>query len=239
VALEAGLLSRARPRALPCGATSRPGSTAARRASPYGPDQSAVASLCSHGFTGGSKSRGPGAAADAVLRVRVVAMSAARVDPHRATSRRLQDLPGAGPGVRAVDRHPPWPHRGRAAGPHRLRGAPDATRRAWPPGSRRLRACRRPPPVACIPPACGGPPASLSPVPGFCRRDPAWARHADRHASRVSRREAPPGAALGHGSGSPRDDRPYESAGTPRLRDLPSDGDLRPARVRGRDAHDR
>ena len=65
------------------------------------------------------------------------------------------------------------------------------------------------------PPACGGPPPSLPPFPGLCWRDPDRARHADRHASRVSRREAPTGVTLGHGSGAPPDDRPHESAGTP------------------------
>ena len=98
-------------------------------------------------------------------------------------------------------------HHGRTAGEfpgaHGLRDAPDAARRARPTRSRHLPVRRRPPPVACIPPACGGPPPSLPPVPGVCRRGPDRARHADRHAAGVSRREAPTGAALGHGAGAP------------------------------------
>ena len=177
--------------------------------------------LCSRGFAGGPQSCGSGAAAGAVLRVRAGAVSGARVDPHRAASGRLHDLPAAGPRVRARDRGAPRPHGERVSGPHRLRDPPDADRRARRPGSRCLSACLRPPPVACIPAARGGPPPSLPPVPGLGRRDPDRARHANRHAPRVSRREAPTGAALGHGSGTPPDDRPRESAGTPRLRDLP------------------
>ena len=115
---------------------------------------------------------GSGAAAGAVLRVRAGAVSAAGVDPDRAASRRLQDLSAAGPRVRAWDPGAPWPHGWRVSGPHRLRGAPDAARRAGTPRSRHLPVCRRPPPVACVPPACGGPPPSLPPVPGVCRRDP-------------------------------------------------------------------
>ena len=144
-----------------------------------------------------------------------------------------------GPRVRAWDRGAPRPDGERVSGPHRLRDPPDATRRTRTPRSRRLPACRRPPAVACVPPACGGPPPSLPSVPRVCRRDPDRARHADRHASRVSRREAPTGAALGHSSGTRPLDRPHKSAGAPRLHDLPPHGDLRPARVRGRDAHDR
>ena len=128
----------------------------------------------------------------------------------------LQQVRGFAPST-AVDPDAPRPHDERVSGPHRLRDPPDAARYARTPGSRRLRACRRPPAVACVSPARGGSPPSLPPVLGLCRRDPDRARHADRHAPRVSRREAPPGAALGHGSGAPRDDRPYESAGTPRL----------------------
>ena len=46
VALEAGLLSRACPRALPCGAASCPSSTAARSASPDEPDARPIAGTC-------------------------------------------------------------------------------------------------------------------------------------------------------------------------------------------------
>ena len=198
MALEAGLLSRARPRTLPRGAASRSPSTAARPASPDEPDASAIAGLCSHGFPAGPRLVGFGAAADAVLRVRAVAVSAARVDPHRGASHRLQDPSAAGPWARTVDRRPPWPHGERVPGPHRLRDPPDATRHARPPGSRRFPVRRRPPPVACVPPECGGPPPGLPPVPGLCRRDSDRARRPDRHAPRVSRREAPAGAALGH-----------------------------------------
>ena len=57
---------------------------------------------------------------------------------------------------------------------------------------------------------------------------------------RVYRGEKPPaGAALGHGSGAPALDRSLDPAWASRLRDLPPHGDLRPARVRGRDAHAR
>ena len=206
VALQAGLLSRTRPRALPCGAASRPAFTATRRAGPDESDASAIASLCSHGFAGGAQAGGPGAADDAVLRVRAGAVSAARVDPRRAASRRLQDPSAARPGFRAVNPGAPRPHGERVSGPHRLRKAPDASRYARPPGSRHLPVCRWPPPVACVPPACGGQPPSVPPVPGVCRRDPDRARRTDRHASRVSRREAPSSAALGHGSGAPRDE---------------------------------
>ena len=141
----------------------------------------------------------------AVLRVRAVVVSAAGFDPDRAASRRLRDLSTAGPGVRAVDPDAPRPHGRRVLGAHGLRDAPGAARRARPPESRHLPVRRRPPPVACIPAACGGPPLSLPPVPGVCRREPDWARHADRHAAGVSRREAPTGAALGHGAGAPVD----------------------------------
>ena len=48
---------------------------------------------------------------------------------------------------------------------------------------------------------------------------------------RLSRRAAPTGAALGHGSGVPPDDRPHEPAGTPRPHDLSPHGHLRPAHV--------
>ena len=206
VALEAGLLNRSCPRALSCGASTRPRSTATRRAGPDEPDAGAIVGLCSRGFATGSRFGGPGAATGAVLRVRAVAVSAARVDADRAARRRLQDLSAAGPGIRAVDRDAPWPHGWRVPGTHRLRDAPDATHRARPPGSRQLSMCRRPPSVACDPPACGGPPPSLPPVPGVCRRDSDRARHADRHAARVSRRAAPTSAALGHGAGVPPDD---------------------------------
>ena len=99
--------------------------------------------------------------------------------------------------------------------------------------------CRRRPPVACVPPACGGRPPSLPPVPGVCRRGSDRARHADRHAPRLSRRAAPTGAALGHGSGVPPHDRPHDPAGPPRPHDLSPHGHLRPAHVRGRDAQAR
>ena len=99
--------------------------------------------------------------------------------------------------------------------------------------------CRRPPPVACVPPPCGGPPPSLPPVPGRWRRDSDGARRPNRHAPHVSRRAAPAGAALGHGSGAPALDRSLDPAWVSRRRDLPPHGDLRPARVRGRDAHAR
>ena len=59
------------------------------------------------------------------------------------------------------------------------------------------------------------------------------------HAPRVSRRAAPAGAALGHGSGATALDRSRDPDGASRLRDPPPHGDLRPARMRGRDAHAR
>ena len=166
VAHGAGLLGRTRPRAFLCGATPRPPFTGTGRGGLDEPDAGAIAGLCSRGFAGGSQSRGSGAAAGAVLRVRAVAVSAARVDPHRAASRRLWDVSAAGPGVRAVDRGAPWPHSWRVSGPHRLREAPDAARRARSPGSRHLPVHRRPASVAGVPPARGGPPPSLPPVPG-------------------------------------------------------------------------
>ena len=88
---EAGLLNRTRPRAFPGGAAPRPRSTATRRPGPDEPDTGAIVGLCSQRFAGGSQFGGPGAAAGAVLRVRAGAVSAARVDPDRAASRRLQD----------------------------------------------------------------------------------------------------------------------------------------------------
>ena len=239
MALEAGLLNRTRPRAFPSGASTRSRFTATRRADPDERDAHSVVGLCSYGFAGGSRLGGPGAADGAVLRVRAVVVSGARVDPNRPASRRLQDLSAAGAWVRVVDPDAPWSHGWGVSGAHGLRDAPNAARRARPPGSRHLPVRRRPPPVTCVPPARGGPPSSLPPVPGVCRRDPDRARHADRHASRVSRRAAPAGAALGHGSGAPPDDRPLKPDGTPRPHDLPPHGHLRPARVRGRDAHTR
>ena len=193
-----------------------------------------------HGFAGGSQFGGPGAAACRGIASRscrcIRRPALTRIEQRVAAYRaHLQQVRGFAP----VDRGAPRPHGRRVSGPHRLRNAPDAARRARPPGSGHLSVRGRPPPVACDPPACGGPPPSLPPVPGVCRRDPDRARHADRHASRVSRREAPTGATLGHGSGVPPGDRAHEPAGAPRLRDLPPHGHLWPARVRGRGAHDR
>ena len=107
MALEAGLLSRARPRALPRGAASRRPSRAARRASPDEPDAGAVGSL-----------RPADSQQDPDLTVLVRQMTryceselslypAARVDPHRGAGRRLQNPSAAGTGVHAVDRHLP------------------------------------------------------------------------------------------------------------------------------------
>ena len=240
MALEAGLLGRARPRALPRGAASRRSSRAARRASPDEPDAGAVGGLRARGFAAGPRLDGPGAADDAVLRVRAVAVSAARVDPHRGAGRRLQNPSAAGPGVHAVDRQLPRPHGGRVPGSHRLRDPPDAARRDSTAGIST---------PSCAPSAPRQSRASLQHVVGHLR---AFLRFL------ASAGEIPTGL-------DAQIDTPRVYRGEQLPRALPWDtvralldsidrttpmgrrdyamlaphGDLRPARLRGRDAHAR
>ena len=114
--------------------------------------------------------------------LRAGAVSAAGVDPDRAASRRLQDLSSRSrsEGSR-LGPWPPWPHGWRVSGPHRLRGAPDAARRAGTPRSRSAPASR------CVPPACRRPTRlpSLPPVRASAGEIPPL-RHASRPHARSS-----------------------------------------------------